>query len=105
MATPDLSPREWAVFALTLLGTVVSFVGLLTQAAGLKSDAKLEGYGIAFLAVTMFVSWMMTHVTFAMRYAHEFYSRDVTVPQREGDCCPGLRDDRDPGQEVGRRDR
>jgi uncharacterized membrane protein len=26
--------------------------------------------------VTLFVSWLMTHVTFAFRYAHEYYEID-----------------------------
>ena len=28
---------------------------------------------ITLVALTLFVSWLMTHTTFAFRYAHEFY--------------------------------
>ena len=67
---------EWTIFALTIAAVVFSFVAIFGEFAVLK-DAKAEekSLRIALVAITLFVSWLMTHTTFAFRYAHEFYSR------------------------------
>lgn len=67
---------EWTVFALTLLGAVMSFVSifLFSEAAGRKTH---EGAYLAFVVVTLALSWAVTHITFAYRYAHEYYSYDL----------------------------
>jgi uncharacterized membrane protein len=67
---------EWTVFTLTLLGAVMSFAAifLFSEAAGHKTH---EGVSLAFVIVTLALSWLTTHVTFAYRYAHEYYSYDL----------------------------
>ncbi len=67
---------EWTVFAITLIGAVMSFAAifLFTQAAGHKIH---EGASLAFTVTTLTLSWLTTHVTFAYRYAHEYYSYDL----------------------------
>ncbi len=67
---------EWTVFTLTLLGAVMSFASifLFSQAAGHKTH---EGLSLAFVIATLVLSWLTTHVTFAYRYAHEYYSYDL----------------------------
>ncbi len=68
---------EWTIFALTIAAVVISFVAIFGEFAMLH-DAKAEEktLRITLVAVTLFVSWLMTHTTFAFRYAHEYYSRD-----------------------------
>jgi uncharacterized membrane protein len=68
---------EWTIFALTIGAVVISFVAIFGEFAMLH-DAKAEEktLRITLVAVTLFVSWLMTHTTFAFRYAHEFYSRE-----------------------------
>jgi uncharacterized membrane protein len=67
---------EWTIFALTMATVVFSFVAIFGEFAMLK-DAKAaeKTLRITLVAVTLFASWLMTHTTFALRYAHEFYSR------------------------------
>lgn len=66
---------EWAMFLVTLLGVVFSFVALVSELAGVKELAPtVRGLHVALVAATLFVSWLSTHVLFAMRYAHEFYT-------------------------------
>jgi uncharacterized membrane protein len=67
---------EWAVFTITLFGAVMSFAAifLFSQAAGHKTH---EGASLAFVVVTLALSWLTTHVMFAYRYAHEYYSYDL----------------------------
>jgi uncharacterized membrane protein len=68
---------EWTIFALTIAAVVFSFVAIFGEFAMLH-DAKAaeKTLRIALVSVTLFVSWLMTHTTFALRYAHEYYSRE-----------------------------
>jgi uncharacterized membrane protein len=88
-APPDRMPAaaeaqqegEWTIFWLTLGVVIVSFVAVSTEFAAIKTGPpERRGLEIALVAITLFLSWLVTHVTFAMRYAHEFYARDQGGP-------------------------
>ncbi len=67
---------EWTVFGVTLLGAAFSFVALtkvLASAKDLQSGER-DLY-IVLVATTLALSWLITHLVFAMRYAHEYYAR------------------------------
>ncbi len=72
---------EWTIFSLTLGVVIVSFVAVTHEFSALKglSPAR-QGLDVALVAATLLISWLMTHVTFALRYAHEFYARDKGGP-------------------------
>jgi uncharacterized membrane protein len=89
MASPDEMPAaaeaqqegEWTIFWLTLAVVVVSFVAVGSEFAAIKSGAaQWRLLKVVLVAVTLFLSWLVTHVTFALRYAHEFYARDLGGP-------------------------
>jgi uncharacterized membrane protein len=65
---------EWSIFALTLLGAVMSFVAifLFSDAADRK---KHQDFYLLFVVATLTLSWLMVNITFAYRYAHEFYTK------------------------------
>jgi len=67
---------EWSVFALTLIGAVMSFAAIIlfSHASDHKSQQALY---LGFVVLTLVLSWLTTHVTFAYRYAHEYYSYDL----------------------------
>ena len=44
---------------------------------------------IVFVAATVMLSWLLTHVVFAIRYAHEWYDSDDTSALRRGLNFPG----------------
>ncbi|HBK07089.1 MAG TPA: DUF1345 domain-containing protein [Acetobacteraceae bacterium] len=72
---------EWTIFWITLAVVIVSFVAVSGEFAALKgAGATSKGWQITLVALTLFLSWLMTHVTFAYRYAHEFYARDDGGP-------------------------
>jgi uncharacterized membrane protein len=72
---------EWTIFWLTLAVIIVSFVAVSSEFAAIKTGpADRRGLEIALVAVTLFLSWLVTHVTFAFRYAHEFYASDLGGP-------------------------
>ncbi len=77
---------EWTVFAITLASVVVSFAAL-TSVLSLAKDLKPGGDRDLYLgavAATLFLSWLVTHVVFALRYAHEYYQRDLSGRQIDG---------------------
>jgi uncharacterized membrane protein len=76
---------EWTIFWITLGVVIVSFVAVSGEFAAIKTGpAETRGLVITLVAVTLFLSWLVTHVTFAFRYAHEFYARDEGGPDVDG---------------------
>jgi uncharacterized membrane protein len=72
---------EWTIFWITLAVVVVSFVAVGSEFSAIKGMAPGgRAWEVVLVAVTLFLSWLMTHVTFAFRYAHEFYARDDGGP-------------------------
>jgi len=73
---------EWTIFALTVAAAVVSLAAILGVFAGTKGLSPAgRNLHIGLVAVTLLISWLMMHTTFAFRYAHEFYAADLDPPQ------------------------
>ena len=67
---------EWTIFAPTVAAVAFSFAAIVSEFASMKDATGMQrNLHIALVAVTLFVSWMMTHTTFAFRYAHEYYGK------------------------------
>jgi len=80
---------EWSVFALTILGAIMSFTSIFLF-SGAPSGHKAErGLYLAFVIVTLALSWLTTHVSFAYRYAHEYYTVDAECGPEGGLVFPG----------------
>ena len=76
---------EWTIFGLTLAVVIVSFVAVSGEFSAIKAvGAERRGWVITLVAITLFLSWLVTHVTFAFRYAHEYYARDAGGPDLDG---------------------
>lgn len=72
---------EWTIFALTVAAVAFSFAAIVSEFASMKDATGTQrNLHIALVAVTLFVSWMMTHTTFAFRYAHEYYGKQPGQP-------------------------
>ena len=73
---------EWTIFALTLGAVIISFAAVTGEFSSLKElPAPWRGLDVALVASTLLASWLMTHVIFALRYAHEYYARDEGGPE------------------------
>jgi uncharacterized membrane protein len=73
---------EWTIFWLTLAVVIVSFVAVLSEFSTIKSaDPTQRGLKVALVAGTLLASWLVTHVSFAFRYAHEYYAKDLGGPK------------------------
>lgn len=88
-ASPDDMPSdaeaqqegEWTIFWITLCVVIVSFVAVSSEFAAIKTGpAEIRGLKVTLVAFTLFLSWLVTHVTFAFRYSHEFYAQDLGGP-------------------------
>ncbi len=65
---------EWTVFWVVILGVMASFVAVLSEFSGLKEAAPaMRDLRIGLVVATLVLSWVVTHVVFALRYAHEYY--------------------------------
>lgn len=65
---------EWSIFALTLLGAFMSFAAIFLF-SGAADRKKHQEFYLIFVIATLALSWLMVNVTFAYRYAHEYYSK------------------------------
>jgi len=69
------------ILALILLAIFSSFsaiFGLLTEAKHASNAARLFYVGLA--TATIFISWMVMQVAFALHYAHQYYRPEHTLP-------------------------
>lgn len=66
---------EWTIFVLTVCAATFSFVAIIDEFANISKDMPpvQRNLHVVLVALTLFMSWLMTHTTFALRYAHEFY--------------------------------
>ena len=66
---------EWTLFLLTIGAAVASFVAIIGQFSEMKAVTDhVHNWHVILVAVTLLLSWLVTHTLFAMRYAHEYYS-------------------------------
>jgi uncharacterized membrane protein len=66
---------EWTIFWITVAVVLISFAAIVDVFSGTKDlPAGQRNLRVALVALTLFASWLMTHVSFALRYAHEFYT-------------------------------
>ena len=66
---------EWTIFTLTIAAVAFSFAAIVSEFANIAKDMPpaQRDLHLCLVIVTLFVSWLMTHTTFAFRYAHEYY--------------------------------
>jgi uncharacterized membrane protein len=73
---------EWTMFWVTLAGVAFSFAALIQELPGTKDKAAdLRTLHVTLAGATLLLSWLVTHVVFAYRYAHEYYT---TTPGAAG---------------------
>lgn len=92
-ALRDDDTRAGAELLLLLAGVAslvgVGFAFLKANESGGHQEALLEAIGIATIAV----SWFVVHTTFALRYAHLYYSEPVGgIDFKQGHAQPDYRD-------------
>ncbi len=67
---------EWTLFWLVLAAVSASFVAIIAEFGGMKNLAPgARDLRVGLVVATLLLSWVLTQAVFALRYAHEFYSR------------------------------
>jgi uncharacterized membrane protein len=65
---------EWTIFWLTVGAVTASFAAIIGEFSASKDAPRaLRSLHVMLVAVTLLLSWLMTHTMFALRYAHEYY--------------------------------
>ncbi len=65
---------EWTIFCITIGAVAASFAAIVYEFSLSKEMAPtVRGAHVALVAFTLLASWLMTHIVFALRYAHEYY--------------------------------
>lgn len=66
---------EWTIFSLTVAGVAISFAAIIGEfsAAGVHTK-QVAVVRVVLVVATLLASWLMLHLTFAYRYAHEYYA-------------------------------
>jgi uncharacterized membrane protein len=69
---------EWTIFWLTVAAVTFSFVAIVGEFANIDKNMPVaqRNLHVMLVALTLLASWLMTHTTFAFRYAHEYYEVD-----------------------------
>jgi uncharacterized membrane protein len=74
---------EWTLFWLVMAGAIASFGAIIGEFSKLKgAKPAVQDLRIALVAATLILTWLFTQAAFALRYAHEYYSRGA--PGRDG---------------------
>jgi uncharacterized membrane protein len=72
---------EWTIFWLTLAAVAFSLAAIVGEFSSMTKEMPPpeRRIHVILVAVTLFVSWLMLHTTFAFRYAHEYYQVEDTT--------------------------
>ncbi len=66
---------EWTIFVLSVGAVGASIAGIISIYSGTKGVAADDrGWHVGLVALTLLLTFMMTHTLFALRYAHEYYA-------------------------------
>ena len=65
---------EWTIFCLAVGAALASFAAIIGEFSGGKDvPAGVRDLRVGLVALTLGLSWLVTHTLFALRYAHEYY--------------------------------
>jgi uncharacterized membrane protein len=84
---------EWSIFAVVVFGTIMSFAAIISEFSGTKDMAPaMKREHLTLVVATLVLTWLVTQVVFAMRYAHEYYTASGNTGPDKGLEFPGCDD-------------
>jgi uncharacterized membrane protein len=76
---------EWTIFTLTVAGIAFSFAAILGEFSAIGPSGKgATAFRLVLVVATLLASWLMTHLTFTYRYAHEYYATSPGCAEVDG---------------------
>ena len=82
---------DWIILIVTVVGAIASFFAIISELAASKAAAQPFLTTFAFTAITVALSWVFTHMIFALHYANLFY-RTNAKGEHGGLLFPGNRE-------------
>jgi uncharacterized membrane protein len=64
---------DWLIMLLVVSSAAASFVAILFELAAIRSHRESAAFGLAVTGATVALSWVFTHMIFAMHYANLYY--------------------------------
>ena len=65
----------WVMLAIVILAAVASLAAIVVELANVKDETGAVRYThIGLVALTIVASWLFTHISFALHYAHNYYA-------------------------------
>ena len=84
---------EWSIFAIVVLGTIMSFAAIVSEFSGTKDmEPATKREHVSLVVATLVLTWLVTQVVFGMRYAHEYYTASGDKGPDKGLEFPGDED-------------
>lgn len=74
---------EWSIFTLTVLSAIMSFASIFLFSKFTGTAHHKAGF-LGFVCLTLILSWGLTQISFAYRYAHEYYSYNLGGKEIDG---------------------
>lgn len=72
----ELDGGRASILIVTLIAAAASMTAIVMELLAAKSDKGYGAWVISLTAVTIVLSWTITHLMFALHYAHEYYAPD-----------------------------
>jgi uncharacterized membrane protein len=76
---------EWTLFWLVVAGATASIAAIIGEFGTMKQvTAAARELKVTVVGITLLLSWLLIHAVFALRYAHEYYTRSSDAPALDG---------------------
>ena len=76
---------EWTLFWLVVIGATASFAAIVGEFGSMKDiTGAARQLKVELVGATLALTWLLTQAVFALRYAHEFYTRTNDAPVLDG---------------------
>ena len=81
--THDEGP--WVMLAIVILAAVASLAAIVAELANVKDLTGAARYAhVGLAALTIVASWLFTHISFALHYAHNYYAASSAPKKHQG---------------------
>ena len=81
--THDEGP--WVMLAIVILAAVASLAAIVAELANVTELTGAARYAhVALAALTIVASWLFTHISFALHYAHNYYAASSAPKKHQG---------------------
>lgn len=85
----DVDDGRYFVLFVSLVGVIASLAAIIAELQSQLEPGMTKGAHVAFVFVTVALSWLFVHTSFAKHYAHEYFGPATNGEIRKGLIFPG----------------